>query len=111
MRPELWEKYDGYFMPYLARRIEALKVKSQRIQVKVSLTRLIGSAGKINMDGEDHAAVLRTSAARRRAAVWVNVKSTPSVFLFKSFAFHIFMTRASHLTQPLKSVRINASPL
>jgi hypothetical protein len=25
MRPELWEKYDGYFMPYLARRIEALK--------------------------------------------------------------------------------------
>ena len=29
MRPELWEKYDGYFMPYLARRIEALKVKTQ----------------------------------------------------------------------------------
>jgi hypothetical protein len=27
MRPELWEKYDGYFMPYLARRIEALKAK------------------------------------------------------------------------------------
>jgi hypothetical protein len=26
-RPELWEKYDGYFMPYLARRIEALKAK------------------------------------------------------------------------------------
>jgi hypothetical protein len=25
MRPELWEKYNGYFMPYLARRIEALK--------------------------------------------------------------------------------------
>ncbi|NWG08433.1 MAG: SET domain-containing protein [Chloroflexi bacterium] len=25
MRPELWEKYDGYFMPYLARRIAALK--------------------------------------------------------------------------------------
>jgi len=25
MRPELWEKYDGYFMPYLARRIEKLK--------------------------------------------------------------------------------------
>ena len=24
-RPELWEKYDGYFMPYLARRISALK--------------------------------------------------------------------------------------
>jgi uncharacterized protein len=23
--PELWERYDGYFMPYLARRIEALK--------------------------------------------------------------------------------------
>jgi uncharacterized protein len=28
-RPELWEKYDGYFMPYLARRIEALKAKVQ----------------------------------------------------------------------------------
>ena len=27
MRPELWEKYDGYFMPYLARRIEALKAR------------------------------------------------------------------------------------
>ncbi len=27
MRPELWEKYDGYFMPYLARRIEALKLQ------------------------------------------------------------------------------------
>ena len=27
MRPELWEKYDGYFMPYLARRIEKLKAK------------------------------------------------------------------------------------
>ncbi|HSB01503.1 MAG TPA: SET domain-containing protein-lysine N-methyltransferase [Anaerolineales bacterium] len=27
MRPELWEKYEGYFMPYLARRIEALKTK------------------------------------------------------------------------------------
>lgn len=27
-KPELWEKYDGYFMPYLARRIEALKVKA-----------------------------------------------------------------------------------
>jgi hypothetical protein len=26
-RPELWEKYDGYFMPYLAKRIEALKAK------------------------------------------------------------------------------------
>jgi len=25
MRPELWEKYEGYFMPYLARRIEVLK--------------------------------------------------------------------------------------
>ena len=35
MRPELWEKYDGYFMPYLARRIEALKVKAQRIHVQV----------------------------------------------------------------------------
>ena len=23
--PELWEKYDGYYMPYLARRIEKLK--------------------------------------------------------------------------------------
>jgi SET domain-containing protein len=23
--PELWDKYDGYFTPYLARRIEALK--------------------------------------------------------------------------------------
>ena len=27
MRPDLWEKYDGYFMPYLARRIKALKEK------------------------------------------------------------------------------------
>ncbi len=27
MLPELWEKYEGYFMPYLARRIEALKAK------------------------------------------------------------------------------------
>jgi len=26
-RPELWGKYDGYFMPYLARRIEALKAR------------------------------------------------------------------------------------
>jgi hypothetical protein len=26
--PKLWEKYDGYFMPYLARRIEALKAKT-----------------------------------------------------------------------------------
>ena len=26
--PELWEKYNGYFMPYLARRIEALKAKT-----------------------------------------------------------------------------------
>ena len=26
-RPELWEKYNGYFMPYLARRIEAIKAK------------------------------------------------------------------------------------
>lgn len=25
MRPELWHRYDGYFSPYLARRIEALK--------------------------------------------------------------------------------------
>jgi hypothetical protein len=25
--PELWEKYDGYYMPYLARRIEALKAR------------------------------------------------------------------------------------
>jgi len=24
--PELWKKYDGYFSPYLARRIELLKV-------------------------------------------------------------------------------------
>ncbi len=24
-RPELWERYDGYFMPYLQRRIAALK--------------------------------------------------------------------------------------
>jgi len=30
-RPELWEKYDGYFMPYLARRIEALKAKTQTL--------------------------------------------------------------------------------
>jgi len=27
-RPELWEKYDGYFMPYLARRIETLRTKT-----------------------------------------------------------------------------------
>jgi len=27
MRPELWQKYNGYFMPYLARRIEQLKAK------------------------------------------------------------------------------------
>jgi len=27
MRHELWERYNGYFMPYLARRIEALKAK------------------------------------------------------------------------------------
>ncbi len=27
-RPELWEKYEGYFMPYLARRIEKLKAKT-----------------------------------------------------------------------------------
>lgn len=27
MRPELWEKYDGYFTPYLARRIEAQKAR------------------------------------------------------------------------------------
>ncbi|MBI5839367.1 MAG: SET domain-containing protein [Chloroflexi bacterium] len=26
--PELWKKYDGYFSPYLARRIEALKDKN-----------------------------------------------------------------------------------
>ena len=26
-RPELWDRYDGYFSPYLARRIEALKEK------------------------------------------------------------------------------------
>lgn len=26
-KPELWEKYDGYFSPYLARRIESLKAK------------------------------------------------------------------------------------
>ena len=26
---ELWEKYDGYYMPYLARRIEKLKAKVQ----------------------------------------------------------------------------------
>lgn len=30
-RPELWEKYDGYFMPYLARRIEALKSKTHAL--------------------------------------------------------------------------------
>lgn len=23
--PELWERYDGYFIPYIARRVEALK--------------------------------------------------------------------------------------
>jgi len=33
MLPELWEKYDGYFMPYLARRIGALKLKLQEIEV------------------------------------------------------------------------------
>ncbi|HEX6270884.1 MAG TPA: SET domain-containing protein-lysine N-methyltransferase [Anaerolineales bacterium] len=27
LRPELWERYDGYFVPYLARRIEVLKAK------------------------------------------------------------------------------------
>ena len=27
--PELWEKYDGYFMPYLARRIEKLKAAAR----------------------------------------------------------------------------------
>jgi hypothetical protein len=27
-KPELWEKYNGYFMPYLERRIEALKAKA-----------------------------------------------------------------------------------
>lgn len=27
-RPELWEKYDGYFIPYLARRIAKLKARS-----------------------------------------------------------------------------------
>ncbi len=27
MRPELWEKYEGYFIPYLARRIETLKLR------------------------------------------------------------------------------------
>ncbi|MFO3797150.1 MAG: SET domain-containing protein [Anaerolineales bacterium] len=26
-RPELWERYEGYFSPYLARRIKALKVQ------------------------------------------------------------------------------------
>ena len=26
--PELWKKYDGYFMPYLARRIAKLKAKA-----------------------------------------------------------------------------------
>ena len=31
-RPELWEKYDGYFMPYLARRIEKLKTKVHVIE-------------------------------------------------------------------------------
>ena len=25
--PELWERYHGYFSPYLARRIEALKAE------------------------------------------------------------------------------------
>ena len=28
-RPELWERYDGYFSPYLARRIEAIKAKEE----------------------------------------------------------------------------------
>jgi uncharacterized protein len=27
-RSELWEKYEGYFMPYLARRIEKIKAKT-----------------------------------------------------------------------------------
>jgi hypothetical protein len=27
MNPELWERYNGYFSPYLARRIEAVKAE------------------------------------------------------------------------------------
>lgn len=29
--PGLWEKYDGYFSPYLARRIQALKIRERVI--------------------------------------------------------------------------------
>lgn len=28
-RPELWERYKGYFSPYLQRRIDRLKVNTQ----------------------------------------------------------------------------------
>ena len=35
-RPELWERYDGYFSPYLQRRIAALKKESQ-LERKVAM--------------------------------------------------------------------------
>ncbi|MBI3738275.1 MAG: SET domain-containing protein [Chloroflexi bacterium] len=36
-RPELWERYAGYFMPYLQRRIDALKKEaSQKLKVAVA---------------------------------------------------------------------------
>ena len=35
-RPELWERYDGYFSPYLQRRIAALKRESQ-LERKVAM--------------------------------------------------------------------------
>jgi hypothetical protein len=37
-RPELWERYDGYFSPYLQRRIAQLK-KEVRQESKTSLAR------------------------------------------------------------------------
>ncbi len=38
-RPELWEKYDGYFMPYLARRIEAVKEKESVSTASYNITK------------------------------------------------------------------------
>lgn len=36
-RPELWERYAGFFMPYLQRRIEALKIGAdQKLKVAVA---------------------------------------------------------------------------
>ncbi len=36
-RPGLWERYDGYFMPYLQRRIEALKKEMQHKRQKANV--------------------------------------------------------------------------